>query len=133
MDFFRAKLVTIVLAFGLIAGGLIGALLYFQLPDYYPSWFEGILLFFLVLESAVVAYVEAQSLKVTQRQLLNTYMLTKIIKIFASIIFVGVYALVIKEGIKNFILIFILFYLLYLFVETLIFTRIEKRLKEKKQ
>ncbi|WP_165025867.1 hypothetical protein [Dysgonomonas sp. ZJ279] len=133
MDFFRAKLVTIILAFGLIVGGLIGALLYFQLPDYYPNWFEGILLFFLVLESSVVAYVEAQSRKATQRQLLNTYMLTKIVKIFASIIFVGIYALVIKEGIKNFILIFMLFYLLYLFVETLIFTRIEKRLKEKKQ
>lgn len=133
MDFFRAKLVFITLSFGLIISALIGGLLYYVFPNYYPNWFEAIIIFFLILEPLVVVYVEATSRKATQRQLLNTYMLTKVIKIFASLIFVGIYALVVKEGIKSFVLIFMSFYILYLFIETFIFMKIEKRLKEKKQ
>ncbi|MFT3992969.1 MAG: hypothetical protein QM660_01575 [Dysgonomonas sp.] len=133
MDFFRAKLVFIALSFGLIISALIGGLLYYAFPNYYPNWFEAIIIFFLILEPLVVVYVEATSRKATQRQLLNTYMLTKVIKIFASLIFVGIYALVVKEGIKSFVLIFMSFYILYLFIETFIFMKIEKRLKEKKQ
>lgn len=133
MDFFRAKLVFIALSFGLIISALIGGLLYYVFPNYYPNWFEAIIIFFLILEPLVVVYVEATSRKATQRQLLNTYMLTKVIKIFASLIFVGIYALVVKEGIKSFVLIFMSFYILYLFIETFIFMKIEKRLKEKKQ
>lgn len=133
MDFFRAKLVFIALSFGLIISALVGGLLYYVFPNYYPNWFEAIIIFFLILEPLVVVYVEATSRKATQRQLLNTYMLTKVIKIFASLIFVGIYALVVKEGIKSFVLIFMSFYILYLFIETFIFMKIEKRLKEKKQ
>lgn len=133
MNFFRAKLISSVLAFGLITGGLLGALLYFQLPDYYPNWYEVIVIFFLALESFIIGFVESTSHKATQRQLLNTYMLTKVIKVFASLIFVGVYALVVEEGIKNFVLIFMLFYLLYLGIESFLFVRIEKQLKKKQQ
>jgi len=133
MDFFKAKLITSLLAFGLIAGALIGALLYYQFPDYYPNWYEGILLFFLVLESLIIGYVVSASRKVTQRQMLNTYMLTKVIKIFAALIFVGAYALIVKENIKSFVLIFMIFYLLFLAMESILFMKVEKRLKNKQQ
>lgn len=133
MDFFKAKLITSLIAFGLIMGALIGALLYYQFPQYYPNWYEGILLFFLVLESLVISYVVSASRKVTQRQMLNTYMLTKVIKIFAALIFVGAYALIVKENIKSFVLVFMIFYLLFLGMESILFLRIEKRLKNKQQ
>ncbi|MFV0417342.1 MAG: hypothetical protein ACK5KT_01250 [Dysgonomonas sp.] len=133
MDFFRAKLITLVLAFGLIAGALVGMLLYYQFPDYYPNWYEGILAFFLVLETFIISFVVSASKKVTQRQMLNTYMLTKVIKIFAALIFVGAYAIIVKENIKSFVLIFMIFYLLFLAMESILFTKIEKRLKNKQQ
>lgn len=133
MDFFKAKLITSLIAFGLIVGALIGALLYYQFPQYYPNWYEGILLFFLVLESLVISYVVSASRKVTQRQMLNTYMLTKVIKVFAALIFVGAYALIVKENIKSFVLVFMIFYLLFLGMESILFLRIEKRLKNKQQ
>jgi hypothetical protein len=133
MDFFKAKLITSLLAFGLIAGALIGALLYYQFPQYYPHWYEGILLFFLILESLILIYVESASRKATSRQMLNTYMLTKVIKIFAALIFVGAYAIIVKENIKSFVLIFMIVYLLFLAVEAYLFTRIEKRIKKKQQ
>lgn len=133
MDFFKAKLISSLLAFGLILGALLGLLLYYQFPQYYPNWYEGILLFFLVLESLILSYVESTSRKATQRQMLNTYMLTKVIKIFAALMFVGAYALVVKENMKSFVLVFMIFYLLFLGMESILFLKIEKRLKNKQQ
>lgn len=133
MDFFKAKLITSIFAFGLIAGALIGMLLYYQFPQYYPNWYEGILAFFLILESLVIGYVVSASKKVTQRQMLNTYMLTKVIKVFAALIFVGAYAIIVKENIKSFVLVFMIFYLLFLAIESVLFLRIEKQLKKKQQ
>ncbi len=132
MNFFKAKLVTSLLAFGLIMGALVGALLYYQFPQYYPHWYEGILLFFLIVESLILVYVESASRKVTQRQMLNTYMLTKVVKIFAALIFIGVYVAIVKEDKKSFILVFMIFYLLFLAMESFLFLKIEKRLKNKK-
>ncbi|MDR1884300.1 MAG: hypothetical protein LBR26_16195 [Prevotella sp.] len=133
MDFFKAKLITSLLAFGLVAGAMAGALLYYRFPRYYPGWYEGILLFFLALESFILLYVESASRKAASRQMLNTYMLTKVIKIFASIIFIGAYTLAVKENIKSFILVFIIFYLLFLAFEAFLFMKIEKRIKKKQQ
>jgi len=133
MDFYKAKLVTSILAFGLIMGALVGALLYYVFPQYYPNWYEGILLFFLLLESLILIYVESASRRVTQRQMLNTYMLTKVVKVFAALIFIGVYAIAVKENIKSFVLVFMIFYLLFLGFEAFLFLKIEKRLKNKQQ
>lgn len=130
---FRVKLVVSLLAFGLVIGALIQLALNNWFPQTYPNWYEGMLLFFLVLESSVLIYAESSSRKATSRQMLNTYMLTKVVKIFASLIFVGIYAAVIKENIKSFVLIFMIFYLLFLAFEAYLFLKIEKRLKNKQQ
>ena len=81
----------------------------------------------------VVLYADSSSRKATQRQMLNVYMLTKVVKVFASLIFIATYAVVIKENIKSFVLIFMIFYLLFLAFEAYLFLRIEKRLKKKQQ
>jgi hypothetical protein len=133
MDFIKAKLVVCTLAFGLIVGAVIGALLYYQFPDYYPNWYEGILAFHLILESLIFVYVESASRKATQRQMLNTYMLTKVIKVFSALIFVGAYYAIVRENIKSFVLVFMIFYLLFLAIESWLFLKIEKRLKKKQQ
>lgn len=133
MDFTKAKLVTYILAFGLIIGALIGLLLNYVFPQYYPNWYEGILLFFIVIESLILIYVESASRKVTSRQMLNTYMLTKVVKVFASLIFIGAYMIAVGENKKSFVLIFMIFYLLFLAFEAMLFLRIEKRLKKKQE
>ena len=130
---FKVKLIISFIAFGLIVGALIQALLHYQFPQYYPAWYEGIILFFLILESLTISYVESSSRKVTQRQMLNTYMLTKVIKVFAALIFIGTYAIIIKDNIKSFVLIFMVFYLLFLALESVLFLKVEKRLKKKQQ
>ncbi|MBK5721791.1 hypothetical protein JGH11_13000 [Dysgonomonas sp. Marseille-P4677] len=132
MDF-KVKLIISLVVFGIVMGALIQALLNYQFPQFYPNWYEGILLFFLLSESFILLYVESASRKVTQRQMLNTYMLTKVIKVFAALIFVGVYKIVVDENIKSFVLIFMIFYLLFLAFESYLFLKIEKRLKKKQQ
>lgn len=132
MDF-KAKLIASILAYGCIVGGTLGAILYYVFPAFYPSWYLGILIFFLCIEPLIVLFVEKSSHTATPKQLLNTYMMTKVIKTVASLMLIAIYAIAVKEEIKSFILSFMILYMLFLAIETMLFTRIEQRLKEKQQ
>ncbi|MFR9166578.1 MAG: hypothetical protein ACLVKO_10330 [Dysgonomonas sp.] len=132
MDSFKVKLIFALIAFGLIAGGVVGALLYYVFPQYYPNWYFGIIFFFIITESIMMYYVASQIKNVSSKKMVNVYMMAKVVKIILALIFVTVYALAVKENLKNFVLIFLVFYVLYLFVETFLFSRIEKHFKEKK-
>lgn len=131
MDLFRTKLITYLIAFGLIISACIGGGLYYFQPLFNWNWYIGIVLFFLVLEPSLISLVERKSSKTGKKQMVNLYMLTKVVKIIASLIFITVYILVEKEYIKSFVIVFILFYLLYLMAETILFIRIEKHIKKK--
>lgn len=133
MNSLRFKLLSILWSYGLIVGAILGLVLVYLLPQYYTNWYPGLLFFFLIFETAIVVYVESYRKKATARQLSNAYMLTKVIKVFTALILVGVYAAVVKEGMKSFVLIFMLLYILFLVVETHLFTRIEKHLKKEKE
>lgn len=132
MDSLKVRLLLATTAFSLISGALVGALLHYVLPQFYPDFFWGIVLFFFVIESFVIWYVASKAQKATSAKMVNLYMLAKVIKILVSLIFIVIYyASGGKENIKNFILVFIVFYGLYLFFETFLFSKIEKQLKNK--
>lgn len=133
MNSFKAKLVTSVLGYGLIIGAAVGAIIYYKFPTYFSNWYFGILGFFLVIESLVLLYVEYDSRKENGKQLVNSYMLTKVFKIIAILGFVIIYYVSEgKEEIRNFVIPLMVLYALFLLVETFFFSKIEKRLKEKK-
>jgi len=131
MNLFKAGLITYIVAFGLIISACIGAGLYYFQPTFDWNWFSGIVIFFLFLEPLMVSLVADSSRKKNKKQMVNIYMLTKVIKILASLVFIAIYALAVKESIKIFVAVFILFYILYLIAETLLFLKLEKQLKEK--
>lgn len=133
MDTFKAKLLTQVLAFGLILGAGAGLLLYYVLPQFYPNWYLGIVFFFIAIELIAINFVVASSRKASSKKMVNVYMMAKVIKMLASLGFVVVYYAAVKENIKSFILVFIVFYALYLFFETYLFSKVEKELKEEKK
>lgn len=133
MNSFKTKLIASMLAYGCTIGAALGAILYYVFPTFYPNWYLGILAFFLVVEPLIILFVEKSSHTSTPKQLLNAYMLTKVIKTVASLMFIAIYAIAVKEEIKSFVLTFMILYMLFLAVETILFTRIEKRLKEKQQ
>jgi len=131
MDSLKVRLLLAVIAFALISGALVGALLHYVLPQFYPDWFFGIVFFFLIAESLVMFYVASNAQKVSSKKMVNLYMLAKVAKILASLVFIMIaYALTGKENIRNFVLVFIVFYGLYLFFETFLFSKIERELKK---
>lgn len=133
MDAFRVRLLTLVIAFGLILGAGAGLLLYYVFPQFYPNWYLGIVFFFLVIELVAMNFVITSSRKASSKKMVNVYMMAKVIKMLASLMFVTIYYAAVKENIKSFILVFIVFYALYLGFETYLFSKVEKELKEEKK
>lgn len=134
MNSFKTKLICSALGYGFVIGAIVGAIFYYGFPAYFSNWFFIVLAFFLVMEPLVLSYIEHESRTAKDRQLVNAYMLTKIIKIVAVLgLALIYYAIEGKENIKSFIIVLIVFYFLFLASETFFFTKIEKRLKEKKQ
>lgn len=126
------RLKLYIISFGLIISACIGGGLYYMQIPFDWNWFVGIVIFFLCLEPLIVSLVVSGSRKKDKKQMVNMYMLTKVIKVLASLVFIAIYVLAVKENIKIFVTVFIMFYLLYLIVETLLFLNLEKQLKEKK-
>lgn len=131
MNSFKAKLVATMLAYGCVIGAILGSILYYIFPSFYPSSYLGILAFFLIVEPLIILFVEKSSHSASPKQLLNVYLMTKVIKTVASLAVIAIYAIAVKENVKSFVLTFMILYMLFLAVETILFTRIEKRLKEK--
>ncbi|MFT4168999.1 MAG: hypothetical protein QM653_07780 [Dysgonomonas sp.] len=133
MDVFKTKLITYTVASGLLISGCIGLGLYYFFPTLIDwDWYTGIVLFFLIIETGIMLYVNSASQTKEKKQMVNVYMLTKVVKMLVSLIVIGIFAFNHKEHLKGFIAVFILFYLLYLAVETSLFVKIEKHIKEKK-
>lgn len=135
MNSFKAKLVTSVLAYGLVMGAILGAILFYAFPPFYTNWYLAILAFFLIIEPLILLFVEQESrdADTNPKKLLNVYMMTKVIKTITVLGSIAIYGIAVKEGLKSFALTFFILYIIFLAIETFLFTRIEKRLKEKKQ
>ncbi|MDH6354088.1 putative membrane protein YfcA [Dysgonomonas sp. PH5-45] len=133
-DLFKATLITTIIASGMMIGALVGAVTFYFVPTFSQQWFVGILSFFLITEFLLVTMVEAFSRKKEKKQLQQIYMLTKVIKIAVSLIFVGIFVVIEgKEMIKPFVAVFMAFYLLFLLVESILFVKIEKHIKKNKE
>lgn len=128
----KAKLLTTLWPVGILFGAVLGVVLYYQFPQYYnPGWYFGTYFLFMIMETVILLFAEQKSNSATAKQMVNVYLLTKVIKVILSLVFITIYVLVVKENIKSFVLIYMIFYLFFLFVETKLFTLIEKQLKEK--
>lgn len=132
MNVFKTKLIIGLITFSLLIGAIVGGGLYLWLPTFSPNWFIGIFLFFLVQEILFISFIEKYSKKVDRKQMVNMYMLTKVIKVFTSLAFILIYVLLVKINVREFVAVFLSFYLLFLIVETVSFLQIEKHLKKNK-
>lgn len=96
---------------------------YFRLYPIIPSFFYVVGLVFI--------YVITRDYKGNPRTMVNLYMLIRLGKIAASLLFGGIYYVFIKEKIRDFSLVFCVFYLLYLGLETYFFYLTEENNKNK--
>ena len=133
MDSFKIKYILLLTAWLSLFGAGIWALLYYVFPVFYTPKIPLFLLFFFIIEFIFIFAVDIGSKKLSQKALVNLYMLTKVVKIMLSLAFVGIYVLLSDEKFKNIGIVFLLFYFLTIIFELYYFSKIERRLKESKK
>lgn len=134
MDSLKSRLLLGLTGYGLIIGAVLAAVVHSYFSGLSWSWFIGVFMFFLAVESLILNIVANNSYSKDSRRLVNIYMLAKVIKILSSLSFALIYYLV--EGssnIKIFLIVLIAFYLLFLVAETYLLTKIEKHIKSDNQ
>ena len=89
-------------------------------------------LFFYVTGLAFI-FIMMKVPKDKPKEMVNTYMLMRVVKVFVGVIIITFYWFLDKEQIRSFAIIFIIFYLIYLAVETYIYMKIEMYLKEEQK
>ena len=114
----------------LIAGGGMGWVIIRFFPSLMINEFWVIPLFFFILGLIFIGQFPKAILK-KPGKLVNLYMLMRMIKIFASFLFILVYWFIDKQNIRNFAILFIIFYLMNLTWETYIYTRMERYIKQR--
>ncbi|MDR0825253.1 MAG: hypothetical protein LBN74_09175 [Prevotella sp.] len=132
MGVFKYRLFSGLIGYGLLVGAIVAVILHYSLPGFSWNWYLGIFFFFMVVELFILNLVEKNSHSEDKKRLVNIYILTKVIKIILSLIFVLIYYIIERTyNLKPFIIIYIVFYLLFLIAETFLFTKIEKHIKMK--
>jgi len=85
---------------------------------------------FIFFELFVILFTDRKNKTINSRQTINLFLGYKIIRIFLSIIFLAIYAALVKVELKLFIGIFLIIYLIYLFFDTIYLLKREKILKQ---
>ena len=130
MEKLKIKLNVILTVVILITGYGVGWLLKSFLPQNYFTWYPTIPGVFYIMGLFFVNAI-TRDFKGDQRKRVNLYMIIRTVKIFASLLFFGVYYLFVKVQMRDFSLVFIGFYLLYLGIETYFFYLTEDYIKNK--
>ena len=89
------------------------------------------LVLFLFCEFFIILFTETKGETVSARQSVNLLLGFKAGKIILSLLFLAVYAIIVKVEIKRFIGVFLALYLIYLLFDTIYLTNREKSLKTK--
>jgi len=132
MDSYKIRLLLALAGYGLLVGAGVAAVLHYYFPGFSWNWFLAIFVFFMALETLIINLVVNNSRNKDSKKMVNTYMLTKTIKIVSSLVFVLVYFIIEKSnGIKTFAVVLVVFYFLFLLAETFLLTKIEKHIKTK--
>lgn len=130
MEELKRKL-NIILTIAMLASGCgIWWLLKSVLPQSYFTWYPVIPGFFYIM-GLVFVLVITRDYKENQRKMVNLYMIIKLCKVAASIVFGSIYLIFVKVQLRDFSIVFIGFYLLYLGIETYFFYLTEENIKNK--
>jgi len=86
---------------------------------------------FILFEFFVIFFTDRKNKNMRVRQTINLFLGYKLIRILISILFISIYALIVKVELKLFIGIFLLIYLIFLFFDTVYLVKREKILKNK--
>lgn len=127
-----AKLILLVTVIILLVTLILGSVIYYIWPENYFQWFPAIPVFFWVYGVGLAIGLEKTHTEKPE-SVTMTYMVARGIKIFLTILFIGIYAWFIKTNIKPFGLTTLAFYIIILVIETYVYYVYEKRRKKRKE
>ena len=120
---FLLCLTLLTIAFGFACGLVLQA----WMPESYPTLYPTIPVFFFVYGILyIIVYGQFPDKGIL------VYIGGKVVKLILSVLFLLLYAQLVKIHIKPFLIIFLFYYLVYLVFESLFFLKYERDLKNKK-
>ena len=90
------------------------------------------LIMFFLYEAFVILFTETKYQTVTPRQSINLFLGFKAGKIILSLLFIVIYAAIVKVEFLRFLLVFVVLYLIYLVFDTIYLVSREKKKKQNK-
>ncbi len=111
----------------MVLGFACGLALHAWMPEHCPAFYPAIPLFFYVYGILyIIIYGQFPDKGIL------VYIGGKVVKLILSVLFLLLYAQLVKLHIKTFLIIFLFYYLVYLIFESLFFLKYERDLKNKK-
>ena len=120
------RLLVVITFVNAVIGITLGGLLYTIWPDHYFTWYPSIPLFYWLTALAMLFFLDG----VKHREgdvTITTYMLVRLSKFTLALIFLWLYATLVKEQLRSFGFTLMLFYFIYLSLETQMIYLYEKR------
>jgi len=114
-----------------VVGVSLGGLLNTIWHTHYFAWFPAIPIYFYLLEITMLIVLEKANRK-RPDSVVTSYMITRLVKLILTIVFLWVYMVFIGDSLRSFALTVMLFYFICMFFETYMFYLYEKRRLKKK-
>ena len=129
----KFKLMGLITFINVVVGISLGGLLYTIWPDHYFTWYPSIPIFYWLMAILMAFFLD----KVKKKNgdfTITTYMVVRLFKILLALIFLFLYATIVRERVKAFGFTLMLFYFIYLSLETYTMYLFEKkRMKREKR
>lgn len=129
----KMRLLVVITFVNAVIGITLGGLLYTIWPDHYFTWYPTIPLFYWLTALAMLFFLDG----VKHREgdvTITTYMLVRLSKFTLALIFLWLYATLVREQLRSFGFTLMLFYFIYLSLETqMIYLYEKKRMKRERE
>lgn len=126
MSKLKGRLIALVSALNLVLGLMLGVILYVVWPENYFAWYPSIPLFYWITGCAMALFLN-NAVQKHYNHITTIYMLVRMCKFVVALVFLWLYAALVREHLKMFGFTLMLFYFIYLGLETYILYLYEKK------
>lgn len=127
----RKKFIKQLTIVGIVLTALVAIVFHLFIPDRYFLWFPSIPIFFYLIGLFYIGLFSFYY-RMGPDKLVICYMICKVVKFVASVLFIAAYGFLVGHEIVVFMLTFVFFFFAFLIFETQFFLRFEAKLKLQK-
>ena len=129
----KFKLMGLITFINVAIGVTLGGLLYTIWPDHYFKWYPSIPIFYWVMAIAMT-YIRDRKKKKNGDVTITAFMVVRFCKFTLAVVFLWLYAALVRENLRMFGFTLMLFYFIYLGLETYtVYLFEKKRMKREKK